>query len=219
MDQTNNGKVKDCGEFKHNTSVGENGEILYDYPVEIKDQDDMRNYGITQDDCKYLPFNGSEKVRVYFMKTSNKELANYSWAYVNSKHSRGFASTRCMVEGTRKAFIKCPTTNSCRNCPYGYTEDTRRAPVISMDKLQEDCVELFDSASVEAQAIEKIEYEEIRERMDQEDHRIAIAFEAKELMNEPVKDIAIHIGVSVPRVYQLLNRAKIIGKDYRNKNS
>ena len=48
-------------EFKHNTSIGANGEILYDAPIEIKDQADLDNYGITWDDCKTLNFHGSEK--------------------------------------------------------------------------------------------------------------------------------------------------------------
>ena len=59
-------------EFKHNTSIGANGEILYDAPIEIKDQADLDNYGITWDDCRTLNFHGSEKVTVYFFKTENR---------------------------------------------------------------------------------------------------------------------------------------------------
>ena len=32
--------------FRHNTSIGANGEILYDAPIEIKDQADLDNYGL-----------------------------------------------------------------------------------------------------------------------------------------------------------------------------
>ena len=63
--------------------------------------------------------------------------------------------------------------------------------------------------------IMKIEYEEIRARMDAEDPRIALAFEGKELYGETVQEIADELGVSAPRVYQLIARAREIGKSYR----
>ena len=69
--------------------------------------------------------------------------------------------------------------------------------------------------SVENQVLAKVEYAEIRARMDAEDPRIAQALEAKVLACESVDRIATDLGVSKPRVYQLLNRAKAIGKEYR----
>ena len=65
----------------------------------------------------------------------------------------------------------------------------------------------------------KMEYADIRARMDAEDVRIAQAFEAKELFGDSVKKIAADLGVSEPRVYQLISRAKQIGKEYRKENS
>jgi DNA-directed RNA polymerase specialized sigma24 family protein len=72
---------------------------------------------------------------------------------------------------------------------------------------------------VEHQVLAKIEYEEIRARMDAEDKKIAQAFEAKELLGDSVRKIAQDLGVSEPRVYQLIARAKAIGKEYRKENS
>ncbi len=54
--------------------------------------------------------------------------------------------------------------------------------------------------------------------MDAEDPRIAMAFEAKELYGDSVKKIAADLGVSEPRIYQLINRAKTIGSQYREEN-
>ena len=91
-------------EFKHGTSIGDNGEILYDCPIEIKDKADLDNYGITDADCRYLNFNGSQKMRVFFYKTPDRTFAESQWAYINTLHSSGYFSTRCMVPGKRKAF-------------------------------------------------------------------------------------------------------------------
>ena len=64
----------------------------------------------------------------------------------------------------------------------------------------------------------KLEYQAIRALMDMEDPRIAMAFEAKELYGDSVKKIADDLGISQPRVYQLLNRAKAIGRQFREDN-
>jgi transposase len=63
-----------------------------------------------------------------------------------------------------------------------------------------------------------MEYQTIRALMDAEDPRIALAFEAKELYGDSVKAIAAELGVSEPRVYQLIKRAKAIGRHFRKDN-
>ena len=176
-------------EFKHGTSIGDNGEILYDCPIEIKDKADLDNYGITDADCRYLNFNGSQKMRVFFYKTPDRVFAESQWEFINTLHSSGYFSTRCMVPGKRKAFTRCRDTN------------------------KPDATE-----SIEHQVLAKMEYQAIRALMDAEDPRIALAFEAKELYGDSVRVIAADLGVSEPRVYQLIKRAKTIGRQFRKDN-
>lgn len=52
-------------------------------------------------------------------------------------------------------------------------------------------------------------------KLHAEDPRIALAFEGKELYGDTVQEIAAELGVSTPRVYQLIARAKEIGRSYR----
>ena len=111
MARTKKVDASNSGEFKHRSYVGENGETLYDAPIEIKDKADMDNYGITIEDCRYLHFGASEKIRVYFFKTPNRAFAEYQWEHINNIHSSGYYSTRCMVPGQRKAFVRCKDTN------------------------------------------------------------------------------------------------------------
>ena len=54
--------------------------------------------------------------------------------------------------------------------------------------------------------------------MDAEDTRIARAFEMKILQGYTVREIAVVLKISEPRVYQLIARAKAIGKEYRKNN-
>lgn len=101
-------------------------------------------------------FHGSEKVTVYFFKTENRSFAEYQWSYLDSQHSRGYASVRCMIPGKTKAFIKCPDTVSCTTCPY---KDKKQAPIISWDGLVETGYEPVGSAPVDEQVAAKLEYE------------------------------------------------------------
>lgn len=215
MARTKKVDESNSGEFKHRSYVSENGETLYDAPIEIKDRADMENYGINVEECKYLHLGSSQRILVYFYKTTNRAFAEAQWEYINNVHSRGYNSTRCMVPGQRKVFIRCKDTNKCSACPYGRTPDTKQAAIISLDGLVEDGYEPETCGFVEQQAIAKMEYAELRARMDEEDPRIARAFEAKELLGDSVSKIAEDLGVSEPRVYQLLKRAKEIGKKYQ----
>ncbi len=64
----------------------------------------------------------------------------------------------------------------------------------------------------------KSEYESIKAMMDAEDTRIARAFEMKTLQGYSVREIAVELKISEPRVYQLIARAKAIGREYRENN-
>ena len=203
-------------EFKHNTTIGPNGKVLYDAPMEIRDQADLDAYGITWDDCRTLNFHGSEKVTVFFFKTENRAFAEYQWSYLDTQHSRGFASARCMIPGKRKPWIKCPDTVSCARCPH---KDDRKPPIISWDGLIATGFEPVEGAPADEQAIARMEYQSIRALMDGEDIRIARAFEMRELLGYKVDEIADELGISKPRVYQLIARAKAIGEAYKEKNS
>lgn len=185
---------KPNGNFTHGTSIGANGEILYDCPIEIKDKADLDNYGITWDDCKTLNFHGNERVAVYFYKTENIEFAKFQWSYLDPQRS-------------------------CAQYPYGRKPEDRQAPVISLDGLIESGYDSAVGSTTEEQVHAKLEYSAIRTLMDKEDGRIAVAFEMKELYDYSVKDIAKKLKISEPRVYQLIARAKSIGREFRKNNA
>ena len=98
---TNDTPITSESTFRHNTSIGPNGEILFDAPIEIKDQADLDNYGITWNDCRTLNFHGSDKVTVYFFKTENRAFAEYQWSYLDTQHSRGYASRVEQLQSTQ----------------------------------------------------------------------------------------------------------------------
>lgn len=211
----NNKKAESEAEFRHHTSIGPNGEVLYDAPVEIRNQEDLSNYGISWNDTKTLSFHGSERVRVYFLKVESREVAEYLWSDMDSKHSREYAESRCWVPGRRKLWVRCPTTVPCAKCPH---KDDRKPPFISLDALLESGYEPIAATAAEDQVLSREEYRDIRSMMDAEDVRIGRAFELKELVGLKADAIAAELGISAPRVYQLLARGREIAREYRDNN-
>ena len=199
-------------EFKHHTSIGADGEILYDCPIEIKDQADLDNYGISWEDCTPLSFGESQRITVYMYRTTNRELADYQWAYLDTQHSRGYASVRCMISGQRKDWIRCPDTRSCANCP---NREHKRSPIISLDSMVEDGYEPSYIVDWADQICGKMDREAIIRRMNAEDPRIAQIVMLRTTAGYSVKEIAAKFSISMPRVYQILKRAVEIGEEYR----
>ncbi len=198
-------------EFKHHTTIGPNGEILYDAPIIIRDKEDLENYGISWKDCCTLPFGGSKPVTVYIMQLESREVADLLWSDIDTQHSREYANSRCWVEGVRKAYIRCPGTVSCSSCP---NRDKRLPPFISLDELVESGYEPAYVSPVEEQTAAKLEYKAIRDSWNAKDPRIAIAFEMKELYGFSAEEIGAVLHVSASRIYQLNDNAKTIGKAY-----
>lgn len=207
-------KAAPVAEYRHRTSVSETGQILYDAPVPIRDEADLANYHIQWSDCKTLRFGGGEKITVYFLAVESREVAEYLWTNINTEHTRRFTERRCFIPGQRKEWIRCPRCNSCEKCPHKYD---RKPPVISLDGLEEVNYQPEVTKSAEEVAMEKQQYQEIRDLLNAEDDRLAGIFEAKILHEESVKSIASRFGLKEARVYQLLDKIKAIGKAYKNK--
>ena len=200
--------------FMHHVHTGEHGELLFDAPVEIRTKEDLDFFGISWRDTKTLRFGRSERINVYYYRTENRAYADDQWRYLSTKHSGEYASTRCFIKGNRKKYVRCEDRIPCKNCPH---KGDRKPPFISLDELVETGYEPAAAASFEEDEMAISEYESIRTMMDQEDERIAAALEARELHGLTVKEIAAEFHLSPQRVYQLLDRAKAIGRKYRTR--
>ncbi|MGI6687586.1 MAG: hypothetical protein ACOX6Y_04350 [Christensenellales bacterium] len=87
--------------FNHRTYVGEHGEVLYDMPLDAEDID-LNDFNATAKDLVTLRYNGTDSIRVLFVKTDNLELAKYQWSYIDEKHNQKMRDSRCMVPGCER---------------------------------------------------------------------------------------------------------------------
>ena len=112
-----------------------------------------------------------------------------------------------MVPGKKKAYILCPDTIKCTQCPWGIKPEDKQPRTISWDRLIESGYEPAMGVPVEKQVLDKIEMEEFEQLMKAEDSRIWMAFAMKRFKNESAQAISKELKVSVPRVYQLLDKS------------
>lgn len=193
----------------------EKGEVIYYAPIEIKNEDDLTNYGITWDDCKTVHFGQSDRVVVYYFPTTNKELVDSQWAILNTEHSRSYRSVRCKVPGKCKPLITCPDTNKCSACPYNRRPEDREPNIISWDGLIESGYEVPSEDKKLTAQLAWMVFEKVKEWMDEKDPNIARAIIMREMEGYKVSEIAEKLDVTERQVYYYLQQAKAIGKKYR----
>ena len=200
-------------QFKHNFTVDPDGTVWCDAPVQIRDQADLANYHIQWSDCRKWRFGGGKPVMVYFVKVQELAVAEFLWKDLNYEHWQEYAAKRCMVPGTRKDWIRCPSNMSCAHCPYG---NEKKRPVISLDGLVEVGYEPGAEVSAEEEAYYAMVYREIRNLLDAKDPLFAEVLEAKILDEKSAAIIAQRLGVKTSRIYKMLDKIREIGEAYKN---
>ena len=200
-------------QFKHNFTVDPEGTVWYDAPVQIRDQADLANYHIQWSDCRKWRFGGGKPVMVHFVKVRELAVAEFLWKDLNYEHWQEYAAKRCMVPGTRKDWIRCPSNMSCAHCPYG---NEKKRPVISLDGLVEVGYEPGADVSAEEKAYYALVYREIRNLLDAKDPLFAEVLEAKILDEKSAAIIAQRLGVKTSRIYKMIDKIREIGEAYKN---
>ena len=184
-------------------------KTVYDAPIKIVNQQDLKNYGITWKNCVRLRIGGIEIMNVYMFKTDNKKLADYFWNELNAEHHRNSRDTRCMVPGKQKPLIVCPECNKCSNCPYGRKPEDRQPRVIDYE-VPEDLMSNNDDFSTMNQAESEMFYDEIIAAMRRKDPLIAEVFTRYHTYDYDAPEIATELGIDKRKVYYLKQQAEQI---------
>lgn len=203
--------TNDAEQYRHCTITDSDGTVRYPCPMEIKTQDDLRNYGISWHDCRTLHFGDSEGIKVYFLPVESRELAEDQWRYLDTQHRRKYRNSRCWVPGRQKEWVRCPDSNICARCPF---KDQKKPPFLSWDRLIASGYEPDAATPAEEQGINNLVCQEIYDMMDSVDIRIAKAVEMK-LNGYKGIEIAAELGISSPRVSNLMTRAREIIENYK----
>lgn len=203
--------------FNHRTSVAEDGTILYDAPIVMRNQADFENYNVTKSDCITLWFGGYDLKRIYFYQTPSRAVAEFFWNELNKTHSRDLRITRCMIPGKQKPLIFCPTSNSCQRCPFGKKPENKQLNTLSWDYMLEKAheKEIAGNYSRVTEEIDTVILKvDLHQRLDAEDTRLMKILEWKYLDGLSAQDIADRLDCSVPRTYQLLKQALDLTREF-----
>lgn len=186
-----------------------NGKEVYAAPIEIEHSSQLESLGISWSQCRTW-YIGNERITVH-LTPSDEETYRFLLGELRARHRNDYRNSRCMIPG-KYHLIRCPECNSCRRCPFPEYRDQRQPTVISWDEgIESQSREIADLYEA------KVQYEEIRELMIQEDPLIAQVFELKEGSGMTVKEIAEILQITSRQVYYYLQKAQDIGRKYRER--
>ena len=186
-------------------------EVIY-APIEIESEEQMRDLGLKQEDCRTWKI-GNSRVLVYLVP-ANQETRDFLLAELYTRHTQERRKNRCVVPGLRKAWIQCPSENSCSDCPYGYQYVEGGARCLSLEKMLEDG---FDSSGWDDTSDTVTNREELRclyELLNEADPNLVRIVELQ-AAGFSVAEIADKMGVSQPTVYRALQKIHQLAQDYR----
>ena len=193
------------------------GVRVFAAPIEIEHKEQLETLGISWNQCQTWCI-GNEKVIVH-ITPSDENCYRFLLNELRAKHRKRYRSDRCKIPGTLKPLIACPESNHCSNCPYPEYRDQRKPNMISWDEFAETgyAGEYVDNWPLE-KVDTKIEYEEIRDLLDEMNPIISEILEMKVRDECSVQEIADALKVSKRNVYFNLERARTIGQK-RNRNN
>ncbi|MBR1709715.1 MAG: hypothetical protein IJ719_12950 [Clostridia bacterium] len=120
--------------FRHKIFTDENGENFYLFPVRVKDENDLKTFGVNKTARWTLPFGPSPlKYQVLYFVAENEELAEDFWKKINTEHSQESRNKRCLIPGKLRPTIICPESNKCSHCPYPECRDKHEMREIVYD--------------------------------------------------------------------------------------
>ena len=182
------------------------GQIFYEVPIEIKNESDLKYFGITWKDCIKLKIGGVERINVHMVKTINKDVSDYFWTCLNTQHSRNCRSTRCMVPG-KQGLIVCPDCNKCKCCPFGRKPEDRQPRVIIID----DPTELDNDGYTDDVDVQ-LDLEIITKEIKHKNQLIAEVFSLCITYGYSISEIAEELRMPERKVRYLIDLAKEIAK-------
>ncbi len=211
---------KACAEIEFSVKlrepiINENGETVYLIPIVIKNRADLENYHIGWKDCKTLYFGKCKGDTVYFYQTTDKALADFHWAEINTEHSADYRKNRCKIPGKLKPLITCPDTNKCSNCPFPEYRDKHLPDDLSWERMEEDGYVVPGEDREMRRFKARMELDDVCKVISQKNPKYTMAVILKEYYGYSVEEIAKKLGDTKRNVYFYLQQATKIGKNYK----
>ncbi len=213
-------------DYPYYSRKAEDGTIYYSIPLEAPNDIPVDRDAPDEDKPKYsyLSLFGGINVRVYFTETPDKSLAYRIRAMINTAHSqdRRYAERFTVVpdvlgDGANDGNHKI-SRNSCEEPDDAEELAGEEQETSEHDHGKKNGYQQHGWPTVEKQALDRIEIQAIRDLVKSTNPRCWEVFYQVKLYGEDAKAVADRMGISVPRIYQLLNRVTEIAKSYRKQN-
>ena len=202
--------------FRHKVFTDENGKNFFLFPVRVKDERDLKTFGVNKTARWTLPFGPSPlKYQVLYFVAENEDLAEDFWKKINTEHSQESRKVRCLIPGKLRPTIICPEENRCSRCPYPECRDKHEMREIVYD----DEIKVSHSPSIESPEIRNLhnqwELEDVCKMLSDVNPLYTEAITLKVKENLSVEEIADIMGRSPEMVRYYLRQATMHGKQIK----
>ncbi len=204
--------------FRHKVFTDENGQNFYLFPVRVKNDKDLKTFGVNKTARWTLPFGPSPlKYQVLYFVADKEELAEDFWKKINTEHSQESRKVRCLIPGKLRPTIICPESNRCSHCPYPECRDKHEMREIVYD----DEIKVKVSRPTESPEIRqlhhKMELEDVCEMLSEINPLYTEAITLKVQENLSVEEIADIMKRSPDMVRYYLRQVPRYGREIKKK--
>lgn len=183
-----------------------NENIIY-APIEIESEEQLRDLGYTWQDCRTWKI-GVTPVKVLLVP-ADEATRDFLYSELLKKYDHVTRRDRCVVPGTRKAWIQCPEKNHCEDCPFGRNAGDRGPVVLSLDVLMGEGFDLISYESVSDIAERQVEMETVMRRLWEANPQFPkIVVQRAEGFT--AEEIAQNLGVCRATLYRFLQQIREI---------
>ena len=197
-------------EVETKAALEKSGKTVYYAPIEIESREQLDSLGITWNQCRTWRI-GMRPVIVH-LTPCDEDTYNLLFRDLRNEYHREYRDTRCLVPGKKKPLIRCPESNRCNACPYGITEENRRANLISLDEMAENGPEEWLADPITAQNDTNLILEAALDTIGSKNSKSWYAVILKNYYGLSVSEIAKIMDDTERNVYYYLSEAKRIGK-------
>ena len=122
-------------------------------PCEVfRNERERMESGFPSENCRYVSFPSGKRALVGFIKTSirpSDNLVKDLWNSINRQLNEWHRNSRCQIPGKHGILIRCPDSNKCSNCPFGFKAEDRQLTIVNYSEPEELTIGISEQDDIE----------------------------------------------------------------------
>ena len=180
-------------------------------PCEVfKNEKERMESGFPGENCRYFSFPSGKRALVGFIKTKIKPsevLVKDLWISINRQLNEWHRNSRCQIPGKHGILIRCPDSNKCSNCPFGFKAEDRQLTIVNYSEPEELTIGISEQDDIE----NVMDLEVISKEINRKDPKAGRVFDLLAFHGYQLEDIAREERLTERQMRYILNKIKKFG--------